>query len=121
MLSSMPRIALIAAFLATGWSPAAHCLATASGAEATASCHTGATSKPAKAPMADCAAMVCCQTVLLSPAIVAPESSVPAPVAVATLILVPPAPPAEFAPAAPPGPPGVLLAVSLLGRAPPVA
>jgi len=67
--------------------------------------------------------MVCCQTVLLPAAIVAPapESAVPVLVAIATLILVPPAPPAEFAPAAPPGPPGVLLAVSLLGRAPPVA
>ncbi|MDP3540937.1 MAG: hypothetical protein Q8T11_00560 [Elusimicrobiota bacterium] len=118
----MPRIALIAAFLAASWSPAAHCLATARGAKATASCHAGATSKPAKAPTSNCAAMVCCQTVLLSAAIVAPApESVPAPVAVATLILVPPAPPAEFAPAAPPGPPGVLLAVSLLGRAPPVA
>ncbi len=67
--------------------------------------------------------MACCQAVVLPAAIAipAPESALPALVAVATLILVPPAPPAEFAPAASPGPPGVLLAVSRLGRAPPVA
>lgn len=123
MLSAMPRFALIAALLAASWSPVVHCMATAPAAEVAASCHEGATPKPAKAPMTDCAVMACCQAVLLPAAVAAPapESAAPVPVAVATLILVPPAPPAEFAPAAPPGPPGVLLVVSRLGRAPPVA
>lgn len=79
-LSPMPRIAVIVAFLAAGRSPAAHCLATARGAKATASCHAEATSKPAKAPMSNCAAMVFCQTVLRPAAMVAPSpESVPAP------------------------------------------
>lgn len=123
MLSSMTRIALIAAFLAATWSPAAHCLMTAQAAEVTGSCHEDATPKPAKAPMSDCAVMVCCQTVLL-PATVAepaPDSGVPALAAAATLILIPSAPPTEFAPVAPPGPPGVLLVATRLGRAPPAA
>ncbi len=73
--------------------------------------------------MSNCAVMACCQTVLL-PATVAtsvPESVVSTLVAIATFILVPPAPAAEFAPAASPGPPGVLLVASRLGRAPPAA
>lgn len=123
MLSAMPRFALIAALLAASWSPVVHCLATAPAAETAASCHEDATPKPAKSPMSDCAVMACCQAVLLPAGISAPapESAVPVLVAVATLMLVPPAPPAQFAPAVSPGPPGVLLVVSRLGRAPPVA
>lgn len=124
MLSAMPRIALIAALLAANWSPVVHCLATARAAEVTtASCHEDATPEPAKAPMSDCAVMACCQAALPPTSIVAPapEFSVPVLVAIATLILVPPAPPAEFSSAASPGPPGVLLVVSRLGRAPPIA
>lgn len=124
MLSAMIGFGLIAALLAASWSPLVHCVATARAAEVTtATCHEDATPKPAKAPTSNCATMACCQAVQFPAAIVAPvpEFSAPVLVAIATLILVPPAPPAEFAPAASPGPPGVLLAVSRLGRAPPVA
>jgi hypothetical protein len=124
ILLAVKRIVLIAAFLAASWSPLVHCVATARAAEVTtASCHEDATPKPAKAPTSNCAVMACCQAALLPTAIVAPtpEFSFPVLVAIATLILVPPAPAAEFAPASPPGPPGVLLVVSRLGRAPPVA
>lgn len=123
MLSAMIGFGLIAALLAASWSPLVHCVATARTSEVVASCHESTPPKPVKAPMSDCAAMACCQAIVLPAAIAAPapEFSVPALVAVATLILVPPAPPAEFTPAASPGPPGVLLAVSRLGRAPPVA
>lgn len=119
----MSRFALIAAFLAASWSPLVHCLATARAAEAVPSCHADADPKPSKAPMSNCAVMACCQAVLLPAAVAtsAPESIVSTLVAVASLILVPPASRAEFAPAASPGPPGVLLVVSRLGRAPPVA
>lgn len=121
MLSAMPRIVLIAALLSASWPPVAHCLAPARAPETATSCHEGATPKPSKAPMPDCATMACCQAVLLQAAVAipAPESDVPALEAVATLILVPPAPPAESVPAAAPDPPGVLLAVSRRGRAPP--
>ncbi|MBI3289170.1 MAG: hypothetical protein HYZ74_06605 [Elusimicrobia bacterium] len=119
----MPRFALIAALLAATWSPVVHCMAAAPASEVTASCHEDATSKPAKAPMSDCAVMACCEAVLLPATVAAPapEFGVPVLIAVATLILVPPAPSAEFAPASPPGPPGVPLTASRLGRAPPVA
>lgn len=123
MLSVMTRLALIAAFLAAGWSPLVHCAAAASAAEDAPSCHEEAAPEPAKAPMADCAVMACCQAVLPPAAVAspAPESVLPAFAAAAALILVPPAPAAEFSPSAPPGPPGVLLAASRLGRAPPAA
>lgn len=116
----MRRIALIAAFLAASWSPLVHCLATARAAEPEPSCHEEAP-EPAKAPVSNCAVMICCQSVL-PPAVAAePEFFLPAFASAATLILVPPAVTTEFALASPPGPPGVPLVASRLGRAPPAA
>lgn len=118
----MRRLALISAFLAAGWSPLVHCLATARAAEAAPSCHEEAP-KPSKAPISNCAVMACCAAVLPPTAVSAAASEffVPAFAAAAALILVAPAAPAEFAPASPPGPPGAARVASRLGRAPPAA